>query len=113
MSIRSCISVWKTRTKFFSPRLKTLLFLVTKTCSVAAACKQVALSISTAWEMINRLEDALAYPVIARTRGGTAGSGSVLTGDGLAFLVSWQRYEESVRSFSTAKFAAMMRRVIR
>ncbi len=91
----------------FTPRLKTLLFLVGKTRSVAAACRQVALSPSTAWEMANRLEAALGYPVILRKRGGASGSGSDLTSEGMAFLKAWQRYEEDVQSFAIGKFGTI------
>lgn len=99
--------------ELFPPRLKTLLFLVTKTNSVAAACRQVALSTSSAWEMLNRLEDALGYAVVVRKRGGASGSGSALTARGLAFLRAWQRYEESVHAFATSKFDAVLRRLTR
>lgn len=99
--------------ELFPPRLKILLFLVSKTNSVAAACRQVALSTSTAWEMLNKLEEALGYAVVVRKRGGASGSGSDLTPEGLAFLKAWQRYEESVHSFAVGKFDGVMRRLAR
>ncbi|MCD8138901.1 MAG: NTP transferase domain-containing protein [Planctomycetaceae bacterium] len=97
----------------FTPRLKTLLFLLVKTRSVAAACRQVALSPSTAWEMTNRLEAALGYSVVLRKRGGASGSGSDLTPDGFAFLKAWQRYEEAVQLFAITQFGHIRNSLIR
>ncbi|NJP40609.1 NTP transferase domain-containing protein [Oscillospiraceae bacterium HV4-5-C5C] len=88
----------------FDQRAKLLLFLIGKTASVSQAAKMMALSLSKAWEVLNRLESALGYPVLLRRQGGRGGSGSQLTAAGLSFLRQFQAWEEAVRAFSRQAF---------
>ena len=52
----------------------------------------MALSPGKAWDMINELEDKLGYTVVKRRR---------------QFLITCQRFEEQVISFSEQKFEKM------
>jgi len=93
--------------ELFNARAKLLLLLIGETHSVRAASEMMALSPSKAWDMLNKLEAALGYPIITRRQGGQQGSGSDLTSEGLAFLVAFQRYEEQILAYSNARFVGM------
>lgn len=97
----------------FNARAKLLLLLVGRTHSVRTAGEMMAMSVSKSWNMLNLLENALGYAVITRRRGGSAGSGSELTPEGLAFLSAFQRFEEEVQAYSGEKFGEMMKRSVR
>ena len=63
----------------YDPRLSMLLHLVEDTHSVRDACSLMQMSYSAAWNMLNRVENELGFPLITRNRGGASGSGSGLT----------------------------------
>ena len=67
-------------------KLMVLLYLIRETQSVRDACSLMQISYSAAWNMLNRVEDDLGYPLVERIRGGTAGSGSELTKKGKALM---------------------------
>mgnify|MGYP000446654172 CR=1 FL=1 len=94
-------------TPFFNARLKLLLFLIEDLNNVRKACDTMALSPGKAWDMINELEDKLGYTVVKRRRGGRNGGKTFLTEDGRQFLITCQRFEEQVISFSEQKFEKM------
>ena len=91
-------------TPFFNARLKLLLFLIEDLNNVRKACDTMALSPGKAWDMINELEDKLGYTVVKRRRGGRNGGKTFLTEDGRQFLITCQRFEEQVISFSEQKY---------
>jgi molybdate transport repressor ModE-like protein len=95
--------------ELFDSRAKLLLFLIGKTHSVRTAGDMMAMSVSKAWNTLNKLEAALDYPVIIRRQGGRSGSGSELTAEGLEFLRIFQRYEEEVQAFSGELFERRFR----
>ena len=94
--------------ELFNARAKLLLLLIGETHSVRAASEMMALSASKAWDVLNKLEAAVHYPVITRRQGGQQGSGSDLTPEGLPFLIAFQRYEEQVIACSNRYFAEML-----
>lgn len=96
--------------ELFGARAKLLLLLIGKTHSVRTAGEMTAMSVSKAWNILNKLEDALGYALITRRRGGSKGSGSDLTPEGLEFLRAFQRYEEKVQSYSGDLFEEMLRK---
>jgi molybdate transport repressor ModE-like protein len=89
---------------FFNGRLKLLLYLISDTCNVRKACGLMALSYGKAWDMINRLEIELGYPVVERRQGGKHGGNTSLTRRGTAFLLTYQRFEEDVLYFTQSSF---------
>ncbi len=95
--------------ELFNDRTKLLLLLVGVTGSVLGASDMMAMSLSYAWNILNRLETALGYKVIIRRRGGRAGSGSTLTPKGIAFLKAFQKYEEEVLEKSKESFRELLR----
>ena len=94
--------------ELFNARAKLLLLLIGETHSVRAASEAMALSVSKAWEMINKLEAALGYAILTRRQGGQQGSGSDVTPEGMAFLTAFQRYEEDVLAYSNERYAALL-----
>ena len=80
----------------FDPRLSMLLHLVEECRSVRDACSMMQISYSTAWNMLNRVEEELGFPLVTRIRGGTSGSGSVLTEKGKALLDAYDRFSEQI-----------------
>ena len=77
-----------------SSKLISLLFLIRETQSVRDACSLMQISYSAAWNMLNRVEDDLGYPLVERIRGGTAGSGSELTQKGKALMEAYDHFAE-------------------
>ncbi len=92
---------------FFDARLKLLLFLISDTQNVRRACASMGLSYGKAWSMINRLEVELGYRVVTRRQGGRHGGSTLLTEQGTAFLLTYQRYEETVFNFAQDQFQTM------
>lgn len=80
----------------YDPRLSMLLHLVEDTRSVRDACSLMQISYSAAWNMLNRVEDDLGYPLVERIRGGTAGSGSELTQKGKALMEAYDHFAEHI-----------------
>ena len=78
----------------YDPRLSMLLHLVEDTRSVRDACSLMQISYSAAWNMLNRVEDELGFPLVTRIRGGTTGSGSVLTEKGRALMSAYDQFSE-------------------
>ncbi len=79
---------------FFSDRLKMLLYLIADTHNMRTACQYSGIAGSTAWEMINNLEQNLGYQIVRRQRGGKDGGSTVLTAEAEDFLRTYQSYEE-------------------
>lgn len=80
----------------FDPRLSMLLHLVDETRSVLLACSLMQISYSSAWNMLNHAEDDLGYPLVIRIRGGSTGSGSVLTEKGRALMDAYDGFAETL-----------------
>ena len=76
----------------YDGRLSMLLHLVDETRSVRDACEMMQISYSTAWNMLNHVEKELGYPLVTRIRGGSTGSGSVLTQKGRKLMESYDEF---------------------
>ncbi len=85
----------------YDGRLSMLLHLVEDTRSVRDACSLMQISYSAAWNMLNHVEDELGFPLVKRIRGGTTGSGSVLTEKGRALMEAYDQFSEQLNQ--TAK----------
>lgn len=97
----------KKDTTIFDARAKLLLLLIFKTRSVSAACEQMALSRSKAWEMLNTLETSLEAELIERRHGGVRGGRTTLSPQGLTFLREYQRLEEALHRYTQGKLDAL------
>ena len=89
---------------FFDSRTKLLLLLIQDTHSVRNACKQMALSYSKAWNMINHMEKELGYEVVERKHGGKNGGTTFLTKKGSEFLEKYEVFENNIRQFANTEF---------
>jgi len=90
---------------FFNSRTKLLMFLIEDTSSVKKACDMMALSLGKAWDMLNKLEKELGYPVVERRHGGSHGGRTALTPEGLVFLEAYQRFESNLFQYAQKEFA--------
>ena len=79
-------------TLLYDPRLSTLLHLVDYTRSVQDACSLMQMSSSTAWHMLNHVEDELGFPLVMRNRGGASGAGTVLTEKGKRLMDAYDQF---------------------
>ena len=84
-------------TLLYDPRLSTLLHLVEYTRSVQDACSMMQISYSTAWNMLNRVEDELGFPLVMRNRGGASGPGTVLTEKGRRLMDAYDQFSERMK----------------
>ena len=82
----------------YDSRLSMLLHLVEDTRSVRDACSLMQISYSAAWNMLNRVEDELGFPLVTRIRGGSTGSGSVLTEKGKALMDAYDHFSEHLNN---------------
>lgn len=89
---------------FFSSRTKLLLFLILDTNSVKTASEMMALSLAKAWDMLNKLEKELGYPVVVRRHGGSHGGRTALTDQGIAFLKAYQQFESNIFQYTQNEF---------
>ena len=89
---------------FFSARLKLLLYLLADTNNMRISCTYSGIAHSKAWDMINRLERHLGYPVVERQRGGKSGGSTRLTKQGQDFLTAYHDFEQTVHQFTQEEF---------
>ena len=85
----------------YDSRLSMLLHLVDDTRSVRMSSSLMQISYSAAWNLLNRVEDELGFPLVTRIRGGSTGSGSVLTEKGRMLMDAYDRFSEQLNQ--TAK----------
>lgn len=88
----------------YDVRFSTLLHLVEETHSVRDACALMQISYSTAWNMLNQAEDELGFPFLNRARGGSSGSGSLLTEKGKQWMDAYDRYSEHLLQIANALY---------
>ena len=89
---------------FFNTRIKMLILLINETKSVRKACDRMGLSYGKAWDMLNKLEDALGYAIVIRKHGGKQGGKTELTEEGIRFLSIYEEYENKVLKYSYKLF---------
>lgn len=91
--------------KVFDIRLKMLLMMIKETHSVKKACSRISMSVGKAWEYIDKLENALDYPVVERRQGGKRGGGTTLTPEGEEYLEKYCELERRLKEFVSSEFA--------
>ena len=84
-------------TLLYDPRLSTLLHLVEYTRSVQDACSLMQISYSTAWHMLNHVEEELGFPLVMRNRGGASGTGTILTEKGKRLMDAYDQFAERMK----------------
>lgn len=82
---------------FFDARIAMLLFLINDTSSVSLACRQMQISYSTGWKLINSSEDELGFDLVSRCQGGANGSRTTLTPEGCELLNRYRGYSAELK----------------
>jgi molybdate transport repressor ModE-like protein len=77
---------------FFDSRIAMLLFLINYTHSMLSACKQMQISYSSGWKLINNSEKELGFPLVNRWQGGTKGGRTTLTAEGFDLLTRYKNF---------------------
>ncbi len=85
---------------FFGPGPYRLLKIIDETGSVREACNEMGLSYSKAWKILNRMESEMGRKVIIRSRGGSSGGHSTVTGFGKQYLKVYEEYNASVQAYA-------------
>ncbi len=82
---------------FFGSGTAQLLTLLKNTGSVLTACKEMNISYSKAWKMINSAEKELGFPIVDRKHGGREGGGTMLTPSGEDVLSRFYAMEKEAK----------------
>lgn len=89
---------------FFGPGVAEFLLRTDQTGSMQMACKEMGMSYSKAWKMINEMEVQLGYSVLERYAGGAEGGGSCLTEEGREFVRRYQALQRDVEEAAEKLF---------
>ncbi|WKY45057.1 NTP transferase domain-containing protein [Eubacteriaceae bacterium ES2] len=79
---------------FFGTGTEQLLNLIRSGETVKSACEKMHLSYSKGWKMINQIEEQLGFLIVHRKRGGKNGGKTILTEEGVDFLLKFQKFEK-------------------
>ena len=82
---------------FFDERIALLLNLIDETHSVRHACKQMQISYSSGWNILNSIEEETGCRLVERNQGGNRGSRSNLTPRGRLLMETFYRFEDDLR----------------
>ncbi len=74
-----------------------ILNRVERTGSLRAAAKEIGMSYSQAWRLVDLLERRLGFPLLTRTIGGNSGGGSELTPEGRGLVMKFALFQEEAR----------------
>lgn len=86
------------RNTFLDLEVVEFLIAVDWLGSMNQACKEVKISYSKAWNMINEVESQLGYTVIGRKAGGTRGGSSHLTYEGRLLVEKYLQLRDEVEA---------------
>lgn len=90
--------------QFFGARLALLLFIIDSTNSMLTACKQMQISYSSGWKLINFSEKELGFPLVQRSQGGTKGGKTTLTPAGHDLLMRYRKFSSELRKTANVLF---------
>ena len=83
--------------KAFGDGPHQLLRRVEKTKSLHEASRQMNMSYSKAWNLVQQIEKRLGFVVLDKKVGGLSGGGSYVTNEGKEFLRRYERFESDAR----------------
>ena len=89
---------------FFGPGLFHLLQHIDKTGSIHAASKEMGISYSKCWKLLNRAEEQAGFPFLRRQSGGLHGGNSVITEEGRKFMEHYEALLEELREMTQVAF---------
>ncbi len=103
--VRPVIEVALTRQQtFFNSKAALLLSLVSETRSVRLACKQMRISYSSGWNLLNAIEEELGFALVQRSQGGAKGGSSTLTEQGQHLLQAYTAYINDLKKVGEELF---------
>lgn len=82
---------------FFDSRVAMLLLLIDDTSSVRLACRQMQISYSSGWKLINASEEELGFSLVNRCQGGANGSKTTLTPEGSELLHRYRGFSAELK----------------
>lgn len=82
-----------TQERFFGPGICELLEKIQQTGSIQAASKEMEMSYTKAWKILNRAEKEMNRNLITRVNGGKNGGSSTLTEEGLQAVRDYREME--------------------
>ena len=86
--------------RFFGPGICELLEKIDENGSIQSAAKQMEMSYTKAWKILNRAEEAMGQRLIVRLNGGKNGGSSVLTDEGRAAVKAFRTMEQKLQEES-------------
>ena len=86
--------------RFFGPGICELLEKIDENGSIQSAAKQMEMSYTKAWKILNRAEEAMGRRLIVRLNGGKSGGSSVLTDEGRAAVKAFRTMEQKLQEES-------------
>ena len=89
---------------FFGPGLFHLLQHIDKTGSIHAASKEMGISYSKCWKLLNRAEEQAGFPFLRRQSGGLHGGNSVITEEGRKFMEHYEALLEELKEMTQTAF---------
>lgn len=99
LSVKTKIVLSRTE-DFFGPGIFHLLQHIDQTGSIQAAAKELGISYSKCWKLLNRAEEQMGFPFLNRYNGGRHGGNSTLTEEGRTFMNRYQAMVEDMRRIS-------------
>ena len=72
--------------------------------SLSGAYKDMKMSNSKAWKILNRAEEDLDMPLVERISGGKDGGGSKLTQEGEELLEKYEKFIKEMNEYAGARF---------
>ncbi|MGN0354533.1 MAG: LysR family transcriptional regulator [Muricoprocola sp.] len=85
---------------FFGPGVFHLLQHIDETGSIQAAAKEMGMSYSKCWKLLNRAEEQMGFPFLNRCNGGRHGGNSTITEEGRTFMNRYQAMMEDMKRIS-------------
>ena len=77
-----------------------MLQFIDETGSIQAAAKQMGMSYSKCWKLLNRAEEQMGFPFLNRNNGGRHGGNSTITEEGREFMNRYQAMLEDISRLS-------------
>ena len=93
----------------FGKGIAQILELVELHGSLAAAYKEMGMSSSKAWKILQRAEADLGFPLLKSVSGGAHGGGTEVTPEGKELLEKYRQFEAQVQECAAKAFASIFR----
>lgn len=89
---------------FFGPGIATLLEHIKTSGSIKKAAKDMGISYTKAFRILNEADVQLNFPVLERFHGGNAGGKAVLTPEGEDYLERYLAFNKAVQEYAKTQF---------